>query len=1534
MSAPAATVAPKTAPVLAKTATSLLQRKCACGKGGAGVSGECESCQRDKLIGVQTKLLVGASDDPLEHEADRAAERVLGMPTPAGGTLPFTVSTLPPPASSAPAMAGRDAQSMDVPLPQESALGHGGAPLSPALRQFFETRFGRDLSDVRVHNGGQADAWNEQLNSHAFTYGSHVWLGHGHRPAANFLLAHELAHVIQQRQPRSLRQSSPVEDVPELSGTGPVLRRLELGMPFWVPLGSKGKKGGSDIHEDLLKIAQDNNADLDIEAPAPNSARGAAGLGLQGSIDLYLGKHGGKPHARVGLFFAGNRGTLGADVETTTPTKHKRANVKGIAAGDFNPFVTASGGIDGIAKGPNNVEIGELKPAAKPILEKGEQQIENYREGMKDAQRLTNQWAKNRSKTESWDLKSTGALSDSAVKFIHNGTDLKFNPGNLRDDENLVLATVSESDIGGKYKVKVRFNPVEHGLPPIKGGLYAQLHKPGKGLWTYFARPKDLAGALKLARSTLIKAEMALANQAQDEVIDPLFKAPKKITPLRRSHRPQPEAPLAVTPSLPLIRRKVKTPELKDEFDHAKWKKDQAALRAKISGPTASADTKKQMASLELLERAYEAEEALDKVDGTGKTKLPPKNDSANMVKIVSGKGTERKEHKRSLADMSSWLLGWTGKPAEVLGIFRDKFGDSFVWVANKLSNLRDRIREKYRSTFEKHPSKPSGGKGKIIAKALLKALLQVAKILIPRAAHLFMDAVVAGSKKKLAKLFDLDPVKMAEDTFGEEFTQLSDKLGKYKEDAEKYATNVIDSHTKDLAWIKDVIDTSKTIGPILEAASIAIQCGTPPGWGCLKLLARKLVDCGMEAALNVCAVQKEIAGIVSAVGPLANLPATLAQKSLDMVKDAAPEGLKDVFSEPVSTSGAFNKEDIECEDTPPEGDCPGLFSAPSAGAKGEKSEQSEPGKQGEQQGDKTQPSEPGQGEKKLDPKGSNKGAEAEKVEPDECEQGKGCTKGDKTDPNGSAPGSSSDQQGEAPGKGGPTEPDAAADGKGDKQPQPSKAPQSGATVPGADGVQGGLESLPVPDETHKALSKLFNEHGAESIEALAKLAEAAGMPDNAPMTADQVKKLQELLKKGGLSSKALQELAGGKAKPGTQRKAAPLDKFLGEEAHKAVMEQTLEKLRQKQYDITFDEMAKLKVRLKVLVAYKPGPFRNAPALMWTDQLRAAGVVDGVFGECHDGGKVHLKITRAVMYEQGTELEVRVTTPFEDANAQLASGVCPTPLPPPSKSGGGSGQGGGGGGQGNNKDQGSGSGKHEQDQQEHGEDQPEQGHGQGQSMGPGDEQVPPDQQGKSSGQGAGSAGGIGVDSRADPDHSAAPSAQGEADQGEQEEEKDEEQQDADKGKKPEDKGNGAEADGAQQGFSLDIGGLAGNCGFPPQCTQDPWLIDFEELGASGDGYQVMPGKDNDPDHTLSMTNPPNKVAPFSIRSAADGSLELVLVCEGKTCVVGIVKPSPVNPAMHELVSGPQFDLLRALLRRFIKEKRNGSKGRAERIHFF
>ena len=53
--------------VLRTSLNGILQRKCSCG-GNAGFDGECEDCKKKRL---QRKLSVGASNDPLELEADR-----------------------------------------------------------------------------------------------------------------------------------------------------------------------------------------------------------------------------------------------------------------------------------------------------------------------------------------------------------------------------------------------------------------------------------------------------------------------------------------------------------------------------------------------------------------------------------------------------------------------------------------------------------------------------------------------------------------------------------------------------------------------------------------------------------------------------------------------------------------------------------------------------------------------------------------------------------------------------------------------------------------------------------------------------------------------------------------------------------------------------------------------------------------------------------------------------------------------------------------------------------------------------------------------------------------------------------------------------------------------------------------------------------------------------------------------------------------------------------------------------------------------
>ena len=81
----------------------------------------------------------------------------------------------------------------------------GGHPLLAQLRGFFEPRFGRDFSQVRVHSGRQAAASAEAIQARAYTRGRDVVFGSGeyapdsHR--GRWLVAHELAHVVQQASP-------------------------------------------------------------------------------------------------------------------------------------------------------------------------------------------------------------------------------------------------------------------------------------------------------------------------------------------------------------------------------------------------------------------------------------------------------------------------------------------------------------------------------------------------------------------------------------------------------------------------------------------------------------------------------------------------------------------------------------------------------------------------------------------------------------------------------------------------------------------------------------------------------------------------------------------------------------------------------------------------------------------------------------------------------------------------------------------------------------------------------------------------------------------------------------------------------------------------------------------------------------------------------------------------------------------------------------------------------------------------------------
>jgi hypothetical protein len=159
---------------------------------------------------LQLKRQSGTWESAYERAADNVADRVAGMPE---APAPHTIrdfGTDGPDLGSGRLGIG-DGRHVDG----QPALG-GGEPLADSVRAYFEPRFGCDFSRVRVHSDDAAADAAASLRANAFAAGRHIVFGHGKfapgEGRGRRLLAHELAHVVQQRTmavPAGLVQRDP-----------------------------------------------------------------------------------------------------------------------------------------------------------------------------------------------------------------------------------------------------------------------------------------------------------------------------------------------------------------------------------------------------------------------------------------------------------------------------------------------------------------------------------------------------------------------------------------------------------------------------------------------------------------------------------------------------------------------------------------------------------------------------------------------------------------------------------------------------------------------------------------------------------------------------------------------------------------------------------------------------------------------------------------------------------------------------------------------------------------------------------------------------------------------------------------------------------------------------------------------------------------------------------------------------------------------------------------------------------------------------
>lgn len=170
---------------------------------------------------LQRKLAIGAVNDPLEHEADRVADRVMRMRTPSAMIATTQADNQLQRRCSGGSTASGECESCEkekegmlqrslsvapraeyAPPIVHDVLRSPGQPLDPSTRAFFEPRLRCDLSGVRTHVGSQASESARRVNAIAYAAGNDIVFRDGaYSPntlQGRRLLAHELTHVAQQ----------------------------------------------------------------------------------------------------------------------------------------------------------------------------------------------------------------------------------------------------------------------------------------------------------------------------------------------------------------------------------------------------------------------------------------------------------------------------------------------------------------------------------------------------------------------------------------------------------------------------------------------------------------------------------------------------------------------------------------------------------------------------------------------------------------------------------------------------------------------------------------------------------------------------------------------------------------------------------------------------------------------------------------------------------------------------------------------------------------------------------------------------------------------------------------------------------------------------------------------------------------------------------------------------------------------------------------------------------------------------------------
>jgi hypothetical protein len=161
-------------------------------------------------LGLRTKLKVSEPGDFYEQEADRVADAVVRMPDEGmrrqdgqvNQTKPLSIQRMSDEEEENLQRKPNGNKTIDPHLESQLDTMGAGQPLPKFEAAFFEPRFNRSFTDVRIHTGSHANTIANSINARAFALGNDIAFANGEYSPGSAesrrLIAHELTHTIQQ----------------------------------------------------------------------------------------------------------------------------------------------------------------------------------------------------------------------------------------------------------------------------------------------------------------------------------------------------------------------------------------------------------------------------------------------------------------------------------------------------------------------------------------------------------------------------------------------------------------------------------------------------------------------------------------------------------------------------------------------------------------------------------------------------------------------------------------------------------------------------------------------------------------------------------------------------------------------------------------------------------------------------------------------------------------------------------------------------------------------------------------------------------------------------------------------------------------------------------------------------------------------------------------------------------------------------------------------------------------------------------------